>query len=192
MSKNTFFCSNDRFVEYSVLIWYGKADLMKKRKEFENCFSDYINHPKVGEMKNYSHHGINRYDHSYRVALHTYRITKMFHLNYKSATKAAILHDFFLDEVAAKNAIERLTDHPDIAVYNAKKYFNINEMEEDIIKKHMFPITSSPPKYVEGWIVDFVDDYVSIFERIKSFSSSVKYSFLSNFIFVIVFLKSII
>ena len=165
---------------------------MQKKEEFENTFSDYINHPKVSEMKNYSHHGINRYDHSYRVALHTYRITKLFHLNYESATKAAILHDFFLDEVENKNAIERLTDHPDVDVSNAKKYFNINEMEEDIIKKHMFPITTSPPKYMEGWIVDFVDDYVSIFERIKSFSSSIKYSVMYQFLFFLLFFKTII
>ena len=165
---------------------------MHKKEEFENIFSDYINHPKIGEMKRYSHHGINRYDHSYRVALHTYRITRKLHLNYKSATKAAILHDFFLDEVEDKNAIERLTNHPDIAVSNAKKYFCINEMEEDIIRKHMFPITISPPKYMEGWIVDFVDDYISVFERISSFSRSIKYSVMYQFLFFLLFFKTII
>ena len=165
---------------------------MRKKKEFEEMFIDYINHPKVNEMKEYTHHGINRYDHSYRVALHTYKITKMFHLNYNSATKAAILHDFFLDEVDDKNTIDKLKSHPEVAVYNTKKYFDINEMEEDIIKKHMFPVTTSPPKYLEGWIVDFVDDYVSVFERVKSFSTSIKYSFIGKWLFLFVFFKSII
>lgn len=156
---------------------------MQKKEKFEYLFSDYLNHPKVVETKKYSHHGINRFDHSYRVALHTYNITKAFHLNYKSATKAAILHDFFLDEVKDENAIKKLTNHPQVAVNNAKKYFDINEMEEDIIKKHMFPITFVPPKYIEGWIVDIIDDYVSIYERITSFSRKVHFS--PNFIILI-------
>lgn len=160
---------------------------MRKKEKFEYLFGDYLNHPKVVETKNYDHHGINRFDHSYRVALHTYNITKAFHLNYNSATKAAILHDFFLDEVADENAIKKLTNHPQVAVDNAKKYFDINEMEEDIIKKHMFPITLSPPKYIEGWIVDIVDDYVSIYERLMSLSRKVKFNL--NVIIIITFIS---
>lgn len=159
---------------------------MQKKEKYEYLFGEYLNHPKIKETKNYSHHGINRYDHSYRVGLHTYNITKTLHLNYESATKAAILHDFFLDEVDSKNAYKKLKDHPNVAVENSKKYFSINEMEEDIIKKHMFPITFSPPKYIEGWIVDIVDDYISIYERVVSISKRLQFNI--NFIIIITFI----
>ena len=38
-------------------------------------------------------------------------------------------------------------------------------MEEDIIKTHMFPVTFRPPKYLESWLVDIIDDIASIYER---------------------------
>ena len=133
--------------------------------EFYNIVDEYINHPKVLEMKEFKHHGILRYDHCFRVAYHTYKITKKLHLNYQSATKAAMLHDFFTNEVEDLNNIQKYRKHSKVAVENAKKYFGLTEMEEDIISKHMFPITFTPPKYLEGWVVDIVDDITSVYEK---------------------------
>ena len=157
--------------------------MRKENNEFDKIISSYISHPKVMELKDYAHHGINRYEHSYRVAYHTYKLTKFFKLNYVSATKAALLHDFFLDEVLNEKAWDRFKKHPDVAVSNAKKYFSLNDLEEDIIKCHMFPITFTVPKYIESWLVDFIDDYISVYERIFSISYSVK-DYLS-YIFII-------
>ena len=137
--------------------------------EFYNIVEEYINHPKVLAMKNYKHHGINRYDHCFRVAYHTYKITKKLKLNYESATKAAILHDFWTDELDnEKIAIKRYRNHPSIAAENAKKYFGLSSLEEDIIRTHMFPVTLTPPKYLESWIVDLIDDIASVYERCYS------------------------
>lgn len=165
---------------------------MTKNADFNKLIEEYATHPKVVEMKKYSHHGINRYDHSYRVAYHTYIITKKVKLNYKSATKAAMLHDFFYSEVQDKGSVKRLRSHPNYAVINAKKHFNINEMEEDIISKHMFPITFSPPKYIEGWIVDLVDDYVSIYERLLSIFRSLKFGLNTNIILLLILINNFI
>ena len=139
---------------------------MPNKKEFYTIVDQYRLHSKVLEMKNYIHHGINRYDHCFRVAYHTYNVTKLLHLNYESATKAAMLHDFWTDElIHEKSGMKRFRNHPSIAVENAKKYFTLTELEEDIIKKHMFPITLCPPKYLESWIVDCIDDIASVYER---------------------------
>lgn len=139
---------------------------IQNRNEFYNLIEKYRLHSKVLEMKNYTHHGINRYDHCFRVAYHTYKITKFLHLNYESATKAAMLHDFWTDELEKeKSSMKRFTTHPSIAVENAKKYFSLTELEEDIIATHMFPITLRVPKYLESWIVDLVDDGASVYER---------------------------
>ena len=93
--------------------------------EFYNLVDEYINHPKVLEMKEYTHHGIRRYDHCFRVAYHTYKVTKLLGLNYQSATKAAMLHDFFTDELENESRLARYRNHPKVAAENAKKYFGI-------------------------------------------------------------------
>lgn len=154
-------------------------------KEFNEIIEKYANHPKVLEMKKYKHHGLTRYEHSMNVAYYTYKLTKKFNMNYHSATKAAMLHDFFLDEVAKENGFKRLQDHPKYAVSNAKKYFGINELEEDIIKSHMFPVSLTIPKYKESWIVDLIDDYVSIKERGISTTKSLKSS-VNAIIFILI------
>lgn len=142
--------------------------------EFNEIIEKYANHPKVLEMKNYKHHGITRYEHSLNVAYYTYKITKKLNMNYYSATKAAMLHDFFLNEVENENGIKKLQDHPKYAVKNAEKYFDINDLERDIIRSHMFPVEPKVPRYKESWIVDMVDDYVAIKERGKSTTRSIK------------------
>ena len=59
----------------------------------------------------------------------------------------------------------KVTKHPEIAVNNSKKYFELSEFQEDIIRTHMWPCTLRPPKYLESWIVDVVDDISAIKER---------------------------
>ena len=115
--------------------------------------------------RNIDHHGITRMDHSLRVAYFSYKITKALKLDYEEVTPAALLHDFFLDEVEEENSISRLRKHPACAVVNATKYFSLSDKQIDIIKTHMFPITFTPPKYLEGWIVDLVDDFAAIYEK---------------------------
>lgn len=141
---------------------------MKKNNEFNNIIKDIINSQEFDRLKDISHHGISRYNHSMRVAYYTYLITKLLHLNYVKATRGALLHDFFTDEVKEFNSVFKLRRHPNCAVENAKKYFNISDIEEDIIKTHMFPITFTPPKYLESWVVDIIDDISAVYE--KSFS----------------------
>ena len=48
---------------------------------------------------------------------------------------------------------------------NASKYFDLTEKQVDIISTHMFPVTFTPPKYIESWIVDFVDDIAALYEK---------------------------
>lgn len=86
---------------------------------------------------------------------------------------AGLLHDLFLydcenPETRPKNHIKI---HPKIALTNAQKIFILNEIEKDIIINHMWPITFSTPKYLETFIVTFVDKYCAI----KELSNYYKY-----------------
>ena len=132
---------------------------------FYKIVKDILVNKEFDKLKDMTHHGISRYDHSIRVAYYTYIITKKLGLDYTKATRAAMLHDFFTDEVKDMDGVSRLRKHPGFALENAKKYYKLSSMEEDIIITHMFPVTFRPPKYIESWLVDFIDDVASIYER---------------------------
>ena len=45
--------------------------------------------------------------------------------------------------------------------------FDLNDMEKDIIVKHMWPLTIVPPKFKESYIVTLVDKYCATKEFFK-------------------------
>lgn len=93
-----------------------------KEKEFHRIIQPLLDNSNFNDTKKIVHHGITRYEHSMRVAYYSYKITKLLRLDYKETTEAALLHDFFLDEVKDKNQVAKLRQHPTYALENAKKY----------------------------------------------------------------------
>ena len=160
-----------------------------KNSEFHRIVKPLLDSCPFEETKKNKHHGITRYEHSMRVAYFSYIVTKLLRLDYKETTEAALLHDFFTDEVKEKNGIARLRQHPSCAVENAKKYFELSAKQEDIIKTHMFPVTFTPPKYLESWIVDLVDDVASIYERGKTMKNQIKTAVSFVFVLLINYIK---
>ena len=160
-----------------------------KNTEFRHIVKNIIDNCHFDETKDIVHHGITRYEHSMRVAYFSYKITKALGLDYKETTEAALLHDFFTDEVNEKNQIARLRQHPKYAVENAKKYFELSEKQEDIIATHMFPVTFTPPKYLESWIVDIVDDVASIYERGTTMKKELQAATTFLFVLIINYIK---
>ena len=143
-------------------------------KEFLEIIKPILEIEEFNDIKKRQHHGITRYDHSMNVAYITYAVCKNLNLKYKEATFAALLHDFFNKEVAKENGYKRLLDHPKYALKNASKYFELTELQKDIISKHMFPVTFRAPKYKESLIVSLIDKYSSINERIYTSLRDIK------------------
>lgn len=143
-------------------------------KEFLEIIQPILDLEEFNNTKFQKHHGITRYDHSMNVAYVTYVVTKNLKLNYKEATFAALIHDFFNDEVKDENGYKRLVDHPKYALKNALKYFELTELQKDIISKHMFPVTLTPPKYKESILVSLIDKYSSVNERVYSSLRDIK------------------
>ena len=55
--------------------------------------------------------------------------------------------------------------HPEKAYRNAKKYFPLNQIEVDIIRTHMWPVTFRTfPRTREGWVTTLTDKYCSLLE----------------------------
>lgn len=134
-------------------------------EEFEAIIADIDSNINFRELDHELHHGISRYGHSYRVAKNVYKVTKKLHLNYIEATRAALLHDFYFDyQLEDKNPKERFKEHPKLAYLNAIKYFELNEMQKNMIESHMFPTTKTLPKYKESVCLTIVDKAVALYE----------------------------
>ena len=138
------------------------------KKDYIALVQDILENKEFKRLESIVHHGNNRMDHSLRVSYYSYKIGKVFTLDYRQIARAALLHDFFFEEndkVNRKVKLKTLMKHPEYALENAKKYFELTDMESDIIKTHMFPVIPKVPKYFESWLVDIVDDVVSISEK---------------------------
>ena len=141
---------------------------MKKASkiEFEYICEDILNNERFKSLNKELHHGITRYEHSMHVAKTTYFFLDLFNgKNIDDVTRAALLHDFYNnDEINNYNKVDKLKMHPNAALNNAKEYFDINNIQEDIIVNHMFPSTKKLPKTKYGWLVSFVDKMVAVYE----------------------------
>ena len=140
-------------------------------KEYMNLVNDIINNAEFKKLKGYKHHGDNRKDHSIRVSYYSFLLSKRLHLNSSSVAKAGLLHDFFFINNQELDFVTRtkvLFNHPKIALDNSNKYFSLTKMEKNIIRSHMFPIGLTLPKYKESILVNLIDDYFSVYERILS------------------------
>lgn len=144
--------------------------------EFEDIAAEFINHEKYLKLGQESHHGSTRLIHSFKVAKVTYQVAKYLGLDYRSATRAAFLHDFFFNRNISNemNFIEKAKFHPEMALINSKKYFNLNEKEADAILNHMYPLTSSKPKSMEGITLSMIDKGIAISDKLFSLYTPAK------------------
>ena len=146
---------------------------MVKNKEFIDIIKDITNNEKVQEMKKYrQHYDVSTYEHCLNVAYISYKICKKLNWDYKSMARAAMLHDLFLYDW--RNSRKKLGlkgyhafIHPKIALENASKLYDLNDIEKDIIVKHMWPVTIAIPKYKETYVITVVDKYSALCESFK-------------------------
>ena len=134
---------------------------------FENIADPIIRSKKYQSLKKDYHHGLTRYIHSVKVAKGTYFIAKLLKLDYISATRGALLHDYFNEEeYLDSKGLEKPRIHPFLALNNASHEYRLNMIEKNIIISHMFPIGKIRPEYLESWIVTTVDKVVALDEYI--------------------------
>ena len=138
-----------------------------KRNEFLDIVNDIIINEEVQKLKLYKHHyAYTRFEHSLSVAYYSYIICRVLHLDYESIARAGLLHDLFFYDCEDKTIRPKkhISNHPKVALQNAERLFSLNSIEKDIILKHMWPLTFVPPKYLESFIITFVDNYCALKE----------------------------
>lgn len=137
-------------------------------EEYLEIIKDILDNEKIQSMKEFVQHGnTSTFDHCVAVSYKSYLLAKKFKLDYKSVARAGLLHDMYLYDWHTNPEKMPLFKkhgftHPLRALNNAKKYFELNDKEIDIIVKHMWPLTLFHiPRYRESYIVTIVDKKLS-------------------------------
>lgn len=136
--------------------------------EFNRLIKELLENETVKEMNQYfQHFDTTCYEHCYRASYYCYKVSKKLSLDYKSAARGAMLHDLFLYDwrkrLNGRKGLHAFT-HGKTSCQNACKLFNLNDIEKDMIKRHMFPVTIIPPKTKEGFLLTLVDKYCTLIE----------------------------
>lgn len=132
------------------------------RVEFIQTAAPLLKEPQVRRLGECNHHfGKTRLDHVLDVAWLAFMVSKRFPLDHDAVVRGALLHDLFYYDWLREGPSWHGVRHPRIALENARTVTTLSGKEEDIIKKHMWPLTVVLPKYAEAWIVCFSDIYCS-------------------------------
>ena len=126
----------------------------------------------MAQEKRFLQHGtVSVYEHSVAVALMCLQLARLLHLrtNTRSLVRGALLHDYFLYDWHEKDASHKWHgfSHAQTALKNARKDFELGEIEQDVIQKHMFPLNLQPPKYKESALVCIADKLSALEETIR-------------------------
>lgn len=165
-------------------------------EEFNEILLPIINNNQVQRMKDYIQHcDVSCYEHCMNVAYYTYYLCKKMNLDYKSATRAAMLHDFFLYDWRVSSPSRKKFHgfvHPKISLENALLHFSLSDKEQDMILKHMWPITIKLPKFKESYILTLTDKFSTLLESYQYLRKKPRFQRIyanSILFFAILFLK---
>lgn len=136
--------------------------------EFFRIVGDIYNTPQFQSTDRFIQHAdITLKQHMTSVAYLSYLDTKARRLNYVSAARAALMHDLvYYDWHERGDGSHRLHGyrHPGFALKNARELTELSPLEENIIKRHMWPLIPIPPKYRESFAVSMADKYCAAHE----------------------------
>lgn len=127
-------------------------------------------------MKQFTQHGETTvFEHCVAVAKYSLLIayflerTIRINVDKDSLVRGALLHDYFLYDWHVKDKSRRFHGftHASVAKANADRDFDLNDIEKDIIAKHMFPLTPFLPRYRESFIVSVADKWCALAETFK-------------------------
>lgn len=150
--------------------------------EFFSIVQDIYDSPEFQSMGQYIQHAdITRDKHMLSVAYMSFLDAKARHKNFVATARAAMLHDLvYYDWHVKGDGSHRLHGyrHPGFAVKNAKALFPLSKLEENIIRRHMWPLTPTPPRYSESFIVSLADKYCAtqeiLIKKIPSYQKKFK------------------
>lgn len=153
----------------------GKEELIQKSalwaqdQEYIDCVRDILENEVFQSMDQYIQHGHTTCkEHCIQVSYIAYQLCRDRGWDSRSAARAGLLHDLFLYDwhTHARETGEHFHGftHPRVAMENAVRYFQIPEKEQNMILRHMWPLTPVPPRYKEGYTILYADKLCSLAE----------------------------
>ena len=145
----------------------------EQEKYFYDTLEELCKQSRLLESHRYMQHGdTSVFRHSVSVAYFSYYLALKMNapVDIHSLVRGALLHDYFLYDWHEKDASHKWHGfhHAKKACENAARDIpDLNEIEKDMIKCHMFPLNIVPPKYMEGWILCCADKICSGAETVK-------------------------
>lgn len=157
----------------------SRLNFSNKENELIQTFFSYIEdileNEEFKKLTNFEQHiNTNRLQHSMNVAYYTYLVCQKYNWHPKEATRAALLHDFFLYDWRETKLGFHPNEHPKQALINAKRYFEINPLMENMILAHMWPLSIAIPKHRESWVVQGADRYCACLEAMHGTKQKLK------------------
>ncbi len=135
------------------------------------CVRDIIDCRQLDRLKLITHHiSTTRFQHCLNVSYYSYLLCRRLGLNARSAARAGLLHDLFYydrkeyNSKKIKGQISHSRLHSNLAVMNASLLTELTELECDMIKNHMWPLTRPLPKYMESYVITIIDKYCAVLE----------------------------
>ncbi|EHF02315.1 MULTISPECIES: HD domain-containing protein [unclassified Olsenella] len=89
----------------------------------------------------------------------------------RALLRGALLHDYFLYDWHDPDPSHRLHGfrHPGFACANAIRDFGIGPIEQNMVRRHMFPLTPMPPSCREAALLCLADKMVATSETLDGF-----------------------
>ena len=156
------------------------------RDRYFNDFFRYIsNSGQFYKTRQFIQHGdTSVYSHCVAVAYVSLWFSYRLHISVskQSLLMGAFLHDYFLYDWHENDPSHRLHGftHPKRALINATADWNLSDRTQNIILRHMFPLTPVPPACREAWLVCLADKVCALaetFHMTEQFFASIKYPY---------------
>jgi uncharacterized protein len=153
---------------------------MRSQKKIQSALREYggdiLKSESFQQSRQFVQHGsFSVWRHSLNVAQASLELSQAlpFQFSERALVRGALLHDYFqydwhkrkagMREIGEFYKMHGFT-HPEVAARNARRDFQIGNLENEIIRKHMWPLTIMPPMCREAWIVTIADKYCSLLE----------------------------
>ena len=141
---------------------------------FMQILTDVCRHSRMLQSVRYMQHGSTSvFRHSVSVAYVSFWLARQVRLKVEEGTliRGALLHDYFLYDWHEKDDSHKWHGfyHAKKALRNAQEDFTLNEIERDMILRHMFPLNLTPPHYRESWLLCIADKICSGKETVEGF-----------------------
>lgn len=138
-------------------------------EEYLECVRDILDSKVFQSMDQFIQHGHTTCkEHCIQVSYIAYEMCRNRGWDSRSAARAGLLHDLFLYDwhTHAKETGEYFHGftHPRVAMNNAVRYFEVTEKEQNMILRHMWPLTPILPKYKEGYTILYADKLCGLAE----------------------------